>query len=254
MLDKLPSTTLPSSATVLQFQPRQSNGYLKLQHALLESSAWQSLPALPSALFPEIAGRHNGHNNGAIAYSVRDGIARFHVSDRSVRRAFTRLEESGVAVRTKRGTFDLKTREAKATEWFVPSLRTPQRPAADTTTTSDPLPADTTTTLLDKNLNINLRSSEVLSLPKQAARPSEDSPLPFPIQNPEGVPRAAAPGGVPRGPDEVLIVYDTPQADLAERFYRAKRKPFPRYGRAQGFYLPKAEWEAMLAAAEGALP
>ena len=69
-----------------------------------------------------------------------------------------------------------------------------------------------------------------------------------------GVPRAAAPGDVPRE-DEAFIEYDTPPADLAERYMRrATGKPFQRYGRARGFYLARSELDSILAlaAAEGA--
>ena len=41
--------TAPSS-TILPFQAKPSNGYLKLDHSLLKSSAWQSLQALPAAV------------------------------------------------------------------------------------------------------------------------------------------------------------------------------------------------------------
>jgi hypothetical protein len=162
-----------SSSTVVQFQQRpSSNGYLKLDHSFLKSSAWQNLDALPAAVFVEIAGRHNGYNNGQIGYSVRDGMARFHVGDRAVRRAFSQLETSGFAVRTRTGAFDLKSREAKTTEWLVPSLRTPQRPAADTTTTSDPLPADTTTTSIDKRIESRWgKDSNFRSLAKKEEKP-----------------------------------------------------------------------------------
>src|SRR5262245_26596824 len=123
------NATLPSS-DVIPFPPRQSNGYLRLDHSLLQSSAWQSLPALPTALFSEIAGRHTGFNNGHIGYSVRDGMARFRVGARKVQYAFTALEQAKVAYRTKKGSFDQKTGDRKATEWFVPSLAaTPQQPA-----------------------------------------------------------------------------------------------------------------------------
>jgi hypothetical protein len=77
-------------------------------------------------------------------------MARFRVGHSTVRRAFNQLEQSGIATRTKRGTFDLKTQEAKATEWFIPSLCPPQSPAAVTTVTSTPLPAVTTDTPIDK--------------------------------------------------------------------------------------------------------
>jgi hypothetical protein len=88
-------------------------------------------------------------------------------------------------------------------------------------------------------------------------KPSED-PQPFPClpNKINRVPRVAAPGDVARGSDEVLIPFDTPNADLAERFMaRAIGKLFLRCGRASGFYLSKSELDSIraLAAAEGAV-
>jgi hypothetical protein len=149
--------TAPSSAEVLPFQARQKNGYLKLEHSFLDSSAWLSLTAVPRALYVEIARRHNGRNNGHVPYSVRDGGMALGVHSRTIRRAFKQLEEQGIAVRTNRGSFNLKTKEAKASEWYLPHLAkgTPGPPAADTRATSNAHPADTRATLVDKRITID---------------------------------------------------------------------------------------------------
>lgn len=232
------SLTSPSSS-VIPFQAKPSNGYLKLDHSFLKSSVWQSLPALPAAAFVEIAGRHNGYNNGQIPYSVRDGMARFHVGDRVVRRAFSQLEKSGIAVRTRKGAFDLKTREAKATEWLVHSLRTPQRPAADTTTTSDPLPADTTTTLVDKIESIGGKDSRSLARKEVKQGDRKASP-----DNPSSPSPLAAGGGVPRGP---FIPFDSPKWPLVEKHARSILGFVPPGGR--GWQFTNEEWAAIEAAA-----
>jgi hypothetical protein len=90
---------------------------------------------------------------------------------------------------------------------------------------------------------------------EQKAKPSNSPSLPSSAQD-SFVPRAPAPGDVPRtADDEKFIQYDTPEADLAERFmHRATGRPFLRFGRLRGFYLHRSEWEATkaLAAAEGA--
>src|SRR5262245_26124372 len=100
------------------------------------------------------------------------------------------------------------------------------------------------------------RNEDALSVPRKGKPESKQAsatPKPSPSKN-GNVPRAAAPGEVPPA-DDVLIEYDTPDADLAARYMgRALGKPFLRYGRARGIYLSRAEHDAIkaLAAAEGA--
>jgi hypothetical protein len=92
------------------------------------------------------------------------------------------------------------------------------------------------------------------SLPRREISFSAETPSVSPSHI-SVVPRAAAPGIVPRA-DEVLVRYDSREWDLVERFgRRALGRPFPRSGRATGIYLACSEVEAIkaLAAAEGAV-
>jgi hypothetical protein len=117
------SLTAPSSAEVIPFQPKpQSDSFIRLSRALIESPAWQSLPAKPRALYAEIANRFNGKNNGLIPYSERDGAASLRADRKTVRQAFDQLEEREIALRRSRGRFNLKHRKAIASKWFLPDL------------------------------------------------------------------------------------------------------------------------------------
>jgi hypothetical protein len=114
------SITAPSSAVVLQFQPtppNQGGGFVKLRHAFLRSPAWQNLPPVARALYLEIASGYNGRNNGHIPYSVRDGASALRVSKSTVSRGLDLLKDSGLIRCASSGSFDLKTKKSKASEW-----------------------------------------------------------------------------------------------------------------------------------------
>jgi DNA-binding transcriptional regulator YhcF (GntR family) len=277
--------------SVVQFQPnaqgKQPERFLKLRHSLLYSEGYQSLPAVAQALYVRIAARYNGRNNGQIPYSARDAKRELHVGQYTAYRAFKKLRDQGLIIRRKRGSFVRKTHEAKASEWEltefslagsleqseihqvapkVPDHQFAAQVPADTCAANPtPAPSCAKGTLLDrssKSLDIDKReqdsaNSKGRSLSRQEVKPSED-PQPFPClpNTINRVPRVAAPGDVARGSDEVLIPFDTPNADLAERFMaRAIGKPFIRSGRSRGFYLARSELDSILAfaAAEGAV-
>lgn len=163
--------TSPSSGTVIPFpEPRPSpEPYLKIRHSFFRSPAWQSLPAVARALYFEIADRHNGRNNGQIPYAKRDAMGALHISDATACRALSLLEKQGLAIRTRRGAFDLKTREAKASEWFLPELNdtpqfpeekrvtniSPENPVGFTREPSDPLSGFTREPLRRRSKRIN---------------------------------------------------------------------------------------------------
>ena len=282
--------TPPSSGTVIRLEPAARSNqpierFVMLRHSLLYSERYQNLPAVAQALYVRIAARYNGRNNGQIPYSARDAKKELHIGQYTAYRAFKKLREQDLIIRRKRGSFVRKTQEAKASEWEVTELspaRTlekskihqvaPQVPDHQVATqvpadtyAANPPPASSCAkgTLLDKSSKSldrdkkepdpsNLKGRSLAT--QERIYPSADH-LPyssFPTMN--GVPRAAAPGDVPRE-DEAFIEYDTPPADLAERYMRrAIGKPFQRYGRARGFYLARSELDSILAlaAAEGA--
>jgi hypothetical protein len=127
--------TPPSSAAILPFQPKpnQPESYLKLRHAFLRSAAWQSLPAIVRAVYVDLASKHNGRNNGHIVYSTRDCAKRLRISKDTAARALRLLAWRDLIRCTSRGSFKVKTQNAKAPEWlltdFPESLVSPEGPA-----------------------------------------------------------------------------------------------------------------------------
>jgi hypothetical protein len=169
--------TSPSSNVVPFQPPKQSERFVRLRHSLLNSTAWQSLPLAPRAVYVEMARRYNGKNNGQIPFSTRDGAEVLPISKDTVGRALKLLEQRNLAVCRSRGSFDRKTREAKAPEWELPeynSLVSPEGPTGITTGTSEGLSGITTRTLLDKDKNLDLGQTE--SLPRISDHQSSPSP------------------------------------------------------------------------------
>src|SRR5262245_42852387 len=123
-----------SSATVIPIQQPSTNGerFVRIRHCLLRSAAWRSLPADACALYVEIASRYNGRNNGYIAYSIREGAERFRAGRATVHQAQRLLEERGIIVCRKRGSFDIKNRQINASEWELTEHDCDGRPAART--------------------------------------------------------------------------------------------------------------------------
>jgi len=91
--------------------------YVMLRHWLLDSPAWKSLPVGARALYPELARRYNGSNNGRIPYSVREAIG-LHISLATASRLLRILQDRGFIVCTKKGAFSLKTTK-DASEWLL---------------------------------------------------------------------------------------------------------------------------------------
>jgi hypothetical protein len=206
--------TAPSSATIIEFNPPSANPagrFVRLRHDLLNSPAWQNLPPGPRALYIEIAGRHDGRNNGRIPYSERDGAAALRADRRTVRRWFDQLEEPGIAVRTSRGSFDFKAKEGKASLWYLPDLdgnasnRTPQ---LRSTGHNNPQLGGVAPLYKNRCIDRDSRGELATALPKGAlARPEEEinkDPLPSnssstsPSLNPPPSPGSARPPSAPR--------------------------------------------------------
>jgi hypothetical protein len=89
--------------------------FVALRYWMLDAPAWKSLPAGARALYPEIARRYNGSNNGRIPFSVREAEA-LHISKATGARLLEILQARGFIVCTKKGAFSLKTTK-DASEW-----------------------------------------------------------------------------------------------------------------------------------------
>jgi hypothetical protein len=180
--------TTSSSGTVIPFQLKAPvEPYLKIRHAFLQSPAWQNLPALARAVYFEIADRHNGRNNGQIPYTKKDAMSAFHVSDATACRTLSLLEKGGVAIRTRRGSFDLKTREAKSSEWCLPELNgeqkgatniSPENPAGFTREPSDPLSGFTREPVRRRSKRINKEVGGANGASKDLGGAGSDPPCP----------------------------------------------------------------------------
>jgi len=92
--------------------------YVILRYWLLQSAAWQSLPANARALYVELAMRYNGSNNGRIPYSISEGRKALHVSGQTVMRALQLLQDRGFIRCTYKGSFSLKA-VRDASEWCL---------------------------------------------------------------------------------------------------------------------------------------
>jgi len=158
----------------LPFQkPNQPERFVKLRHALLESPKWRNLPGIVQALYVDMARKYNGKNNGQISYSARDGAKAVHVSRDTANRALRLLEWFDLIRCTKRGSFKVKTKNAKAPEWLLTeymqteeSLVRLEGPAGPTRRTSNDFPGPTRGPLIDKEIDLrreekDFRGSEV---------------------------------------------------------------------------------------------
>jgi hypothetical protein len=92
-----PNLTAPSAgdvpSNVVPLRGQKGPSYFKLYTATLDSTNWASLSANAQALYVNIAGRHNGFNNGAIQFSIRDGKQILHAGQATVYRALHELQD-----------------------------------------------------------------------------------------------------------------------------------------------------------------
>lgn len=91
--------------------------FLKLEHWMLKTAAWCSLPTASRALYVAIAQRYNGSNNGEISMSVREAADLIHVAKDTAGHSFRELEVKGFLKRNVCGSFNWKTRHA--TTWIL---------------------------------------------------------------------------------------------------------------------------------------
>jgi hypothetical protein len=96
-----------------------SKGFIKIDHTLMHTAAWRSLHATEVAILIDLWGRHNGRNNGEVAYGLNDaqraGGCRRHTAIKRLRS----LEDKGFVVATRRGSFAIKrgTFIGRTTTW-----------------------------------------------------------------------------------------------------------------------------------------
>ena len=91
--------------------------FVKLEHWMLKTPAWLSLPPAPRALYVELAQRYNGSNNSEISMSVREAARLLHVAKDTATKAFRELEHKGFIKCKQCGSFNLK--EGHASTWTL---------------------------------------------------------------------------------------------------------------------------------------
>lgn len=96
---------------------KRPDRFVKLEHWLLKTPAWRSLPPASRALYVELAQRFNGSNNGEITMSVREAARRLHIAKDTATKAFRELERKGFIRCHQRGSFHWKLRHAST--WIL---------------------------------------------------------------------------------------------------------------------------------------
>lgn len=104
--------------------------FVMLTHWAFDCEAYRSLKPGPRALLWEFIRRHNGANNGRIAFSQRDQSASIGVADRETVAGYVRqLMERGFLVVARRGGFSVKAADRRASEWTLTMFPVGDAPA-----------------------------------------------------------------------------------------------------------------------------
>jgi hypothetical protein len=91
-----------------------------LSHWAFDCPAYRSLKPGPRALLWELIRRHNGGNNGRIGFSQRAMSDAINVADRETVAGYVReLEARGFIVAQRRGGFNVKAADRRASEWAL---------------------------------------------------------------------------------------------------------------------------------------
>jgi hypothetical protein len=86
--------------------------FVRLEHWMLKSPAWMTLPPDAKAIWLHVAMRFNGSNNGYISYAIREAEEIDLSKDRAAR-ALDALIERGFLVVTRASGFSVKNRLAR---------------------------------------------------------------------------------------------------------------------------------------------
>lgn len=106
------------------------HGFVMLGHFAFDCPAYRSLKAGQRALLWEFIRRHNGVNNGRIAFSQRDMSTAIKIADRETVAGYVRkLEELGFIKVSRRGGFSVKVSDRRASEWTLTMFDVRELPA-----------------------------------------------------------------------------------------------------------------------------
>lgn len=95
---------------------KKQDGFIRLNHRLLDSVAWRSLTAQERAVLIETMKLHNGSNNGRIGFSCRQAARACNINKDTANKAFKRLVELGFLKQTSEGGFSYKVRHSPTWE------------------------------------------------------------------------------------------------------------------------------------------
>jgi hypothetical protein len=93
------------------------NGFIKLDHALMRTAAWQSLSGNERALLIYIWAKHTGKNNGNIGCGRREVQKEFGCGVHTAINWLHGLRDKGFIAATVRGSFNQKTGGGRTTRW-----------------------------------------------------------------------------------------------------------------------------------------
>jgi hypothetical protein len=93
------------------------NGFIKLEHDLMRTAAWQAMCPGEIALLVYIWSKHNGRNNGNIGCGRREVERRFGCSPITATKWLHGLRDKGFITATVRGSFNQKTGGGRTTRW-----------------------------------------------------------------------------------------------------------------------------------------
>ena len=94
--------------------------FVMLPHWAFDCPAYRTLKPGPRALLWELIRLFNGANNGRIGFSQRNMSAAIKVADRETVAGYVReLEARGFIVARRRGGFNVKAADRRASEWAL---------------------------------------------------------------------------------------------------------------------------------------
>lgn len=94
--------------------------FVMLNHWAFDGPSYRSLKPGPRALLWEFIRRYNGGNNGRIGFGQREMSAAINVVDRETVAGYVReLEAKGFIKAQRRGGFNVKVANRRATEWAL---------------------------------------------------------------------------------------------------------------------------------------
>lgn len=92
--------------------------FVMLENWVFDSEAFRTLKSGPRALLWEVIRKHNGANNGRIGFSQRAMSAAINVADRETVAGYVReLVARGFIKAHRRGSFNMKVSDRRASEW-----------------------------------------------------------------------------------------------------------------------------------------